>query len=401
MGGVELGNEAWVGYMKWPRAFCLGILGFLVTPHDARAEGACFSGEAIELLRSPMVTRKRPLEEQVQGTKAPASMAAHQDWRFVGEQVAAVGRLEISYASGDASCAQWCTGFLVSEKYILTAHHCIPKPLKRDRVLAAFIRFNFADDVKPEAGNRFKLKTVPQEGNPDLDYSLVEIENGAEAVRRYGTVKLSYTPALANEPLAILHHPLGSVIRLSRECAAAQSDGNFMPHSCATYEASSGAPIFSLNTKSVVGLHTETGKGVTLTAVALDSLRIRPLMPVPEGSRMTKPGGKNDPPAVPLALLKGASIYMGKKSWLDQPNDDESPFGKDVLRWMINGNPIDGERLKMTSGAVVRSFHPRTGGRYGKVLAILREGDVVRIKSYVRIFMKKDEFFFGRIDDVQ
>lgn len=152
-----------------------------------------------------------------------------------------------------------CTAWLVASDLALTNHHCIPGT-GEFRLLAAQLRLGYLSD-RGQSGDVYPVSLDPVETDPKLDYSLVRVYE--RPTDKYGVVAIAPGDASPGEELFIVHHPLGKPLQLTRwKCRATswQNDNSeLLNHRCETMTGSSGAPIFSLTTRKVVGLHFKGG----------------------------------------------------------------------------------------------------------------------------------------------
>jgi hypothetical protein len=165
-----------------------------------------------------------------------------------------VGRIEILMQKPDGRRGvSFCTGTLISPRYILTNNHCIPG--KKFKVLRAQIRFGYL--TRQSRGRVFPLAIQPVETNPNLDYSIVRVGGNPAAI--FGHIKIRAKAAQAGEELFIIHHPLGQPKRLTRKDCRASPQRHFrkqvLRHRCDTEGGSSGSLIFSDISLNLVGLH--------------------------------------------------------------------------------------------------------------------------------------------------
>ena len=167
---------------------------------------------------------------------------------------APVGRIEILMQKPDGRRGvSYCTGTLISPRYILTNHHCIPG--KKFKVLRAQIRFGYL--TRRTQGRVYPLAIQPVETHRALDYAIVRVGGNPSAI--YGHIKIKAYPAQAGEELFIIHHPLGQPKRLTRKDCRASPRNHFrrhmLRHRCDTEGGSSGSLIFSDISLNLVGLH--------------------------------------------------------------------------------------------------------------------------------------------------
>ncbi|MBN8508063.1 MAG: bifunctional trypsin-like peptidase domain-containing/SEL1-like repeat protein [Burkholderiales bacterium] len=175
-----------------------------------------------------------------------------------------IGRLEIKARDRFGQVGViLCTASVISDRFVLTNHHCIPG-LDGFVVLAAQLRMGYLSDQSP-APDVYPVALAPTETDARLDYSIVEVGNRPAA--RYGVVNLARQGALPGDDLFIVHHPLNKPLQLTRkDCRVmrltAETPSQFA-HRCHTLVGSSGAPLFSVATWQVVGLHFQGGASDT------------------------------------------------------------------------------------------------------------------------------------------
>lgn len=231
-----------------------------------------------------------------------------------------IGRLEIKrhWRDNGQETADWCTAFLVSDNLAITNNHCLPG-LTDSEVAVARVRFNY---LRPNEGSSssFIVSRVV-ESDPALDYAVIALE-GTPGLT-FGTVPLLTRPPLAAEPLNLVGHPNSFPQRVTRAlCRAAPVPvaGDRFKHSCDTYGASSGSPIFSETDGALIALHASGevefsdgrfNQGVLFQRILDHSALLRSLAistPLQVIRAPTPPGA----PAAPLAerwFSSGVSAY--------------------------------------------------------------------------------------------
>ena len=371
----------------------LAIIFLILLSHSVCA-AECRDPSILRELSAPYYDPDQPLDLKAKGTVSFDRLpTAH----FTQQFAPAIGRIEIEFNNGFRDCADTCTGFIVSPKHVLTAHHCIPGAQSNTyKITRAVIRFGFdKDGIVKENTRVYELQTVAERDNYDvqLDYSLVAFAEDCDCLTRFGRVRLSGAEPRDGEPLIIIQHPLGGPRRYASDCLASRTDDlSLIKHDCATFRGSSGSPIFGQNSMEVVGIHTGRERGVTLAAIVSNS----PIL-----QRELEPAAKE----APLALLRGAYVFLGKRSALsvlrgDQANAD-APFGRAVLEWVAAGNPLSGEPLTVRVPVNVRSRPPRVGNMYGRIIRVLAPGLTVAARSYAKYRMVGDDFYFAQIEEVR
>jgi len=157
-----------------------------------------------------------------------------------------------------------CTGFLISDKYLITNYHCVPGILENDEVrekgatridgvqiVLGYIREGIEEDAK-----RFTVSPTPIEKSKTLDYAILEVFGHPS--EQFGTVKIANADPYDNQPYLIIGHPLGSSQRISREkCLSASPaiSGGQVRHKCDTLPGNSGSPVFDQDTRAAIALH--------------------------------------------------------------------------------------------------------------------------------------------------
>ena len=168
-----------------------------------------------------------------------------------------VGRLDILTDVGVFPC----TAFLISEKHVLTNHHCVPGIKNDPRVKATTIGaiqlvLGYTRDGIEDEAKRFTVSITPAEMDEQLDYTVLEVFGNPS--RQFGTMKLSVRPPQDNSPLWIIGHPMGEAQRISREDCLSDAPaiaGGRLRHRCDTLPGNSGSPVIDPSAGSVVALH--------------------------------------------------------------------------------------------------------------------------------------------------
>lgn len=157
-----------------------------------------------------------------------------------------------------------CTGFLISQKHLMTNYHCVPGLFEVSAVRdtgarrIVFIQFVLGYTVEgvEEIGRRYSVKASPAEANRELDYAILEVSG--EPAKSFGWLRLASTELTKNSPLWIIGHPLGAAQHISREqCKSSDPavSGGRLRHTCDTLPGNSGSPVLDPDTKSVIALH--------------------------------------------------------------------------------------------------------------------------------------------------
>jgi hypothetical protein len=184
--------------------------------------------------------------------------------RSIAESVAKL------YLGRDREVASTCTGFLVGRDALLTNLHCLEKSqVYRESARAGAdvsslrctdiaIQFDYlaVPQVSSEAQTSC-LGVLDRDVGQRLDFALLKIappltvEGGR---RRF--LKLAAEMPSSGEPAFVIHHPLGLTLKVSEHCSAYASPREFqLDHNCPTAAGSSGAPVLSVKSGRVIGLH--------------------------------------------------------------------------------------------------------------------------------------------------
>lgn len=168
-----------------------------------------------------------------------------------------VGRLDILTDDGVFPC----TAFLISKKYILTNHHCVPGIIDDHRVAATRIEavqllLGYTRDGVEKGTQKFAVSPTPVEHDKSLDYAILEVFGDPAA--QFGQLTLSSVTLEDSSPYWIIGHPMGEAQRISREDC--QSDvpavaAGRLRHRCDTLPGNSGSPVIDPGVRAAVALH--------------------------------------------------------------------------------------------------------------------------------------------------
>ena len=158
---------------------------------------------------------------------------------------------------------QWkvCTGFMVSDRYLLTNHHCISRPEQCESLQVIFDYKLFDGAVQP--GSLYRCKgLIDLPAMKEFDLALVELLIPTTAPPLVG-LKLSIIEPKINQPITILQYPQGvpmKVVRLGCDVKkwpvmSPTANRNVdLAHQCDTAEGSSGSPVLSASGQ-VIAIH--------------------------------------------------------------------------------------------------------------------------------------------------
>jgi hypothetical protein len=207
----------------------------------------------------------------------PQAITGHNDMQpfykqpsYILQLGSPVARLRIKTGKGQALC----TGFLVSDDLMLTNYHCISTSIQ-----AVNTRADFGYDKSDRPGNVFMVQGIVVE-NSDTAYDYTVVRVLGSPGHTYSHVAMPLlgslffpvqAPALGsltfsgdNGKLLVIEHPGGGPKMVSiKDCEVAgdkiagvdpQELSDF-GHLCDTLGGSSGSPVFSIDSKVLVGLH--------------------------------------------------------------------------------------------------------------------------------------------------
>ncbi|MBI1386564.1 MAG: PDZ domain-containing protein, partial [Rhizobiales bacterium] len=236
----------------------------------------------------------------------------------------AVGRLDVLTDAGVFPC----TAFLISERHILTNHHCVPgivdiPEARATRIEAVRLVLGYTLDGVAEGAEGFTVSAVPVEANRRLDYSILEVFGDPSV--RFGSLRLaSVDPVPDNYPYWIIGHPLKGAQRISREqckSAAPAVAGERLRHTCDTLPGNSGSPVIDPETKAVVALHhAGSARDAINFAVPLSLIASRSEIVAGLVAKSAAP-----PPA-PGAPLASAPLSEAAQAWESIKSTDNPAF---------------------------------------------------------------------------
>ena len=154
-----------------------------------------------------------------------------------------------------------CTGFLIGPKTVMTNHHCISNETEAKTAIFTLQKWVVDYDGSPYL--RKNSYSCPKFilANKKLDFAIVEcMENLGE---KYGHLELSSGENTEYMDVHVVHHNCNYLV--GRNCSPQKliSEGEVLPnieynkfyHTSDTLSGSSGAPVISVLTGKVIGLH--------------------------------------------------------------------------------------------------------------------------------------------------
>ncbi|MDD0852924.1 serine protease [Halobacteriovorax sp. GB3] len=148
-----------------------------------------------------------------------------------------------------------CTGFLISEDLLMTNHHCIPTPAHASGVTATFNRLHgvSATEYIPYDCSEFVLN------NQALDFAILRCTSSPGL--EYNTVELATQEVSVGEPIYVVQQNCDYYNQRSCNWTKKFSEGqitevaSIYAHNADTLGGSSGSPVLSQNSNTVVSIH--------------------------------------------------------------------------------------------------------------------------------------------------
>ncbi|WP_323771824.1 trypsin-like peptidase domain-containing protein [Antarctobacter sp.] len=265
-----------------------------------------------------------------------------------------VGQVRVEVQGDNGSFVAACTGFLVAETLLLTAHRCGPGLLDDPSLSArkptgiARIDFIAGYDAPRESdqGSRFPVEVTPLEMDAAAGYAVLRVKTGA------GTpLPLSTETLPTATPLMILAHPFGESLFVWRDgCSlrSAGAPGGRLSLGCATLPGSAGAPVLD-DKGQVIAMHLdERGQGGRAVAMASLIERSTLLLALAQGETcvgelavrcgLAPPEETPDPVVSPLGPEVGDPAMTLDRKDADIVVQDEDPT-KAFPVGLTNGKP--------------------------------------------------------------
>ncbi|THV43304.1 trypsin-like serine peptidase [Glycomyces buryatensis] len=268
------GDTAIVELHRTARQSTSAVLGAVV---DKAAYG--FPEEVLDAVIDDKHDRDRPEESICTDDDKKPSPCYENSYPDVVDHAEPVARLLI-----DGTIL--CTAFRVGDRNrMLTNHHCFSETPEAQRTEVWFgygcTSCDGSGETEPvKVGGKRVVAT-----SKDLDYTLFSVDD-FKAVKGFGSLELSDTPATRGEAIYIPQHPAGRPTEIAMESSVdggncvvkdAVYDGyvaaSDVSYYCDTEFGSSGSPVLSRDTHEVVALHHFGGcpnSGVAAGLIAKD-----------------------------------------------------------------------------------------------------------------------------------
>lgn len=151
-----------------------------------------------------------------------------------------------------------CSGFIVSDKLLVTAGHCIKSESDCEKWKWVFdykVEHSEQGSIKSHKDNVFSCKRIVERtlgyGNGD-DYALIELDRAVPnrrplAFRRSGKIELGAA-------VAVIGHPTGLPTKITDGAVVRKLAGPYFVTNLDTYGGNSGSAVFNLKTLEVEGI---------------------------------------------------------------------------------------------------------------------------------------------------
>ncbi len=158
----------------------------------------------------------------------------------------------------DQKTAANCSGFLVSDKYLVTAGHCITSESDCKKYRWVFdykVDSAYQTSFNISASSIYSCTKIIErklDNSTKADYAVVELDR-AVTDRTPLTFRKSGEIA-ANDPLVVIGHPAGLPTKIADGATVRSLTTNFFVANLDTFSGNSGSAVFNSNTFEVEGI---------------------------------------------------------------------------------------------------------------------------------------------------